>query len=243
MPIHDCIKEKIGFVDYAIPFSTVKKSSLIAIRYPDLDRVRIFAKGAPESLIFKCNMTFNEEGDFIEFDDEHKTDIVDRVIRQEYCQKGLRCLAFAFRDFTIEEFELLREENNNFTTDSDRQSLYQNLTLISIFAMEDKIRPEVSKAVKIAKGGNITVRLVSGDHPDTAIEFAIQARIIKPEERDTAVMTGEVLRQKVGGLRQDGMGKFFLEDPQAFRGLINTNKCKIIARANPEDKQLLAIGL
>lgn len=58
----------------------------------------------------------------------------------------------------------------------------KGLRLLAIFAMEDKIRKEVSKAVKLAQKGNISVRLVSGDNLQTAIQYAIQAKIITPEE-------------------------------------------------------------
>lgn len=105
------------------------------------------------------------------------------------------------------------------------------------------MRPEVAKAVKIARGGSINVRLVSGDHLKTAIDFAVQAKIIKREEAKTACMTGEEFRNAAGGIRADRTGSHFLEDPGAFANLINKRKIRVIARARPEDKILLATGL
>ena len=65
------------------------------------------------------------------------------------------------------------------------------------------MRPEVVKAVKIAKAGSINVRLVSGDHLKTAIYFAVQAKIIKREEAKTACMTGEEFRIAAGGIKTE----------------------------------------
>ena len=48
VPVHELIKKKIGFVEYNVPFSSIFKRSIVAIRYPDLDIVRVFVKGAPE---------------------------------------------------------------------------------------------------------------------------------------------------------------------------------------------------
>jgi P-type E1-E2 ATPase len=101
----------------------------------------------------------------------------------QYAQKGLRCLSFGYKDLSIELYEQYYNGNNNFATDKDREQVFfRGLTLIGVFAMEDKIRPEVKEAIKLAKLGSITVRLISGDHLATAIDFALRANIIKPNE-------------------------------------------------------------
>jgi magnesium-transporting ATPase (P-type) len=56
-------------------------------------------------------------------------------------------------------------------------------------------------------------------------------------------MTGEEFRKAAGGIRADRLGSHFLEDPSAFANLINKRKIRVIARARPEDKVLLAVGL
>lgn len=145
--------------------------------------MRVFVKGAPEQLVFKCTSTFDEQGSTIYIDEEEQNRIVSRIVGEDFCKRGLRCLAFAYKDYTIEDFEAQRESHNQFVNDEDRlETFFSDLKLISIFAMEDNLRSEVSKAVKIARGGSINVRLVSGDHINTAIEFAVQAKIIKRED-------------------------------------------------------------
>ena len=194
IPIQDLIKNKIGFVEANVPFSTIRKNSAIAIRYPDYDMIRIFVKGAPEQIVINSNSTYDESGEVISIDDEQQNAILTNIVDNEFASKALRCMAFAYRDYSIEEFEQLRTDNNNFATDSDRNDIFfRGLRLITIFALSDQLRPEVLTAVKYAKAGKIDVRLISGDHLTTAIEFAIQARIITREEskNPNVCMTGE----------------------------------------------------
>lgn len=94
----------------------------------------------------------------------------------------------------------------------------------------------------MAKRGNIQVRLISGDHIATTAEYAIQAKIIKSGEIDDACITGEEFRKRVGGVKIDGE-KPYLEKPNEFRKFINESKVKVIARATPEDKRIMTIGL
>jgi Ca2+-transporting ATPase len=56
--------------------------------------------------------------------------------------------------------------------------------LIGAFALRDRIRTGVRQAVSFARDqGNMSVRLISGDHIETATAVAEKVGIIKPEER------------------------------------------------------------
>ena len=55
-------------------------------------------------------------------------------------------------------------------------------------------------------------------------------------------MTGERLRERVGGLRHEG-DKYYLENPQAFNQVVINNDLRVVARAKPDDKKLLTVGL
>lgn len=52
--------------------------------------------------------------------------------------------------------------------------------------------------------GGLNIRLISGDHFETAKAVAIKAGILRPEEagRNYSVMTGEQFREFVGKLTQ-----------------------------------------
>jgi magnesium-transporting ATPase (P-type) len=62
VPVHNIIKRKIGKILATIPFSPIRKRSVIALSLPDTDVVRVYFKGAPEFLINKCVKTFEVDG-------------------------------------------------------------------------------------------------------------------------------------------------------------------------------------
>lgn len=63
LPVHDIIKKKLGNILTTIPFSTLRKRSVTAVRHPDNEGVvRVYVKGAPEIVIPKCTRTFDIDG-------------------------------------------------------------------------------------------------------------------------------------------------------------------------------------
>ena len=85
--------------------------------------------------------------------------------------------------------------------------------------------------------------MVSGDNLETAIAYAIKAGILTEEEsrNHNACLTGEEFRKAVGGLVKDQFGKLILERPQDFKLVIR--HLKVVGRAVPYDKHVLATGL
>ena len=71
IPVHEIIRQKLGRIEAVIPFSTIRKRSITAVRHPDkADLVRIYIKGAPELIIPKCQRTFDVDGRVIPLIDE-----------------------------------------------------------------------------------------------------------------------------------------------------------------------------
>ena len=91
-----------------------------------------------------------------------------------FAKHKLRSLAFAYKDFTHDEW---RDLTSGGFTNQERIEL-SDLTLISIFAMQDELRPNVKEAIKLANKGSIKVCLVSGDKLETATAFAIDCGLI-----------------------------------------------------------------
>ena len=72
----------------------------------------------------------------------------------------------------------MRDQNNNFSEEKDKQVLEENLTMIGMFALSDTLREDVDKAVKRCVDSGITVRMVTGDNIITSSNTAIEAGII-----------------------------------------------------------------
>ena len=115
--------------------------------------------------------------------------------------------------------------------------------------MKDPLRPNVSKCVKYARDqGHLSVRLVSGDHVETAKQVAIKAGILRPEEagRSYAVMTGHQFRELVGGLTQQKgeMGNSVESVPDNIQSFMEVaDHIRVLARATPQDRLILVTGL
>ena len=95
----------------------------------------------------------------------------------QFAKNRLRSIAFAYKDFTHDEWEDIRPDQSELK--DRKKSLFSKLRLISIFAMEDELRGDVVQAIKLAKKGSIDVCIVSGDQHETVNAFAIQAGLIK----------------------------------------------------------------
>jgi len=75
-----------------------------------------------------------------------------------------------YADLSTEKWEQIKESNNDFKTLEDKLGFQPSeMTLISIFALEDPVRPGIKEAIVQCKKSGINVRMVTGDHPETAI--------------------------------------------------------------------------
>lgn len=84
----------------------------------------------------------------------------------------------AYTDMSIHEYEALKADSNNFTTEKDREVLESGLTVVGIFALQDPLRPEIVDSVKRCHTAGINIRMVTGDNLDTAKAIALEAGIL-----------------------------------------------------------------
>lgn len=81
IPVHDLIQKKLGKIETVVPFSTIRKRSLTAVRHPETDDfVRVFMKGAPEIIVSKCSRTYHIDGKVIPLDDTQANYILNDIL-------------------------------------------------------------------------------------------------------------------------------------------------------------------
>ena len=121
---------------------------------------------------------------------------------------------------------------------------------LGAFGLKDPLRPNVKSMVQtVANKGHVNVRMISGDHHETAVEVARKAGIINIEdleEQEDVVMDAEKFRNLVGEIHdskdpETGEIKYYVENEEVFIDL--QERLKVITRANPDDKLLMTIGL
>ncbi len=99
-----------------------------------------------------------------------------------------------------------------------------DLVFLGLIGIIDPLRPEAAEAVRRCRSAGISVRMVTGDHPATALAIAHRLGIA---ERSEEVVSGAVLAT-------------LAERPEEFERAL---RAKVFARIEPVQKQLIVEGL
>ena len=137
--------------------------------------VVLYCKGALEMVLPLCKQVQTGDG-ITPLTAEIRQDFI--RTQEQMANKGLRVLAFAWRE--------LEEEHNGETQE-------QNLILCALVGLEDPPRAEVPEAIRKCREAGIKVIMVTGDHPHTAL--AIGRQIGQIQTDNPVVITGEQLRK------------------------------------------------
>ena len=154
-----------------IPFDSDRKL-MTTVNLIDDENI-MFTKGAPDVIFKRCKYALKYD-EVIEISDE----ILDeyKKINENFSNRALRVLAFAYKNVS-DEFEPSLDDENN-------------LILIGLMAMIDPPREEVFDAVKEAKSSGIKTIMITGDHKTTAAAIAHEIGIM---EKDDLALTGQEL--------------------------------------------------
>lgn len=152
----------------------------------------LFVKGSMEAILPRCQ----QSEDF-----EHIKNEVERM-----SSLGLRVLAFAKKKMPAE------------TSICDHDDLAEDLVFLGLQGMEDPPRPEAIRAVAACHNAGIQVKMITGDHINTAKEIA-----------------GELGLSKANELLKGISGKELLEmtDEELAR---QVKKMSVFARVSPDQK-------
>ncbi|WFD36781.1 P-type Ca(2+) transporter [Malassezia cuniculi] len=200
-----------------VPFSSARKAMGIVIEQPN-GKFRFFSKGASEVLLGQCTSVVTL-GSSAELETEPLTK-EDKANMGEvisgYANQSLRTISLCFRDFSQwppPDAPLVNEG------EVDYAYLAQELTLITITAIEDPLRPGVAEAVRACGRAGVQVKMCTGDNIITAKSIAKQCGIYTP-------------------------GGIVIEGP-FFRRLSDEDltyvapRLQVLARSSPEDKKKL----
>ena len=154
-----------------IPFDSDRKL-MTTVNLIDDENI-MFTKGAPDVIFKRCKYALKYD-EVVEISDE----ILDeyKKINENFSNRALRVLAFAYKDVS-DEFEPSLDDENN-------------LILIGLMAMIDPPREEVFDSVKEAKSSGIKTIMITGDHKTTAAAIAREIGIM---EKDDLALTGQEL--------------------------------------------------
>ncbi|MDB7101349.1 HAD-IC family P-type ATPase [Enterococcus mundtii] len=128
-----------------LPFSSSYK--YMATLHEEQDHAVVFVKGAPEVLLSKSSLSQSEQQQWINQ-------------ASQLAKKGQRVLGFAYKQLPIEQ-EL-------------EHAQLQQLTFVGIAGIIDPPKESAIQAVRECQQAGISVKMITGDHKDTAQAIADQ---------------------------------------------------------------------
>ncbi len=170
----------------------------------------VYIKGAVERIIERCDQALDGSGLVVPIDRERIFATVDHL-----AARGMRVLAFARRDMAPGTERISHDD------------LASGLVFLGLQGMIDPPRAEAVTAVRICQEAGIQVKMITGDHPATAVAIAEQIGLVRSlQGGGLPVVTG----QDLAGLSAEE--------------LLNTaEQVNVFARATPEQKIRLVQAL
>jgi len=185
-----------------IPFDAAHK--FMATFHHEHDLVRAFVKGAPDVLIERCSRFMLPKGD------APLDAVLEARIADEYrrlADRGLRVLMIASRDMPAEHFDL----------SGSLMPYVAELTFVGLVGIVDPPRPEAREAIAQCRRAGIQVKMITGDHKDTALAIA----------RDLGLRGAAVTGADLDGMDAHALAAI-IEDVAVFARVAADHKVKIV---------------
>lgn len=182
------------------PFESANK--WMATAHANGETKLLAVKGAIEAVLPHCS-NLDTAGGIIPFEDK------ENFLRQaeQLASRGLRTLAFASADIPNENFEVLPE-----------------LNFLGFIAFLDPPRPEVKPAIRSCVDAGIQVFMVTGDHPQTAMNIATQTSLVT-DSKKLSFLTGAELEEI---FRQENTDKSILQRTPVFARVAPQHKLQLV---------------
>ena len=139
----------------AYPFE--QKLAMSGATWQIKDQYMTYIKGAPEQVLAHSTLGAKDRQMF-----EHQV--------LEYTQNGYRVIALASRTHTKKP------------EDDLKLVVGQKLDVIGLIAIADELRPEASQSITTTQAAGVTVRMITGDHFETAYAIGKQLNLVQSKD-------------------------------------------------------------
>jgi len=232
---------KLGEKDYYIdarkqyplrknyPFDSKLKFSCVFVEHDEEKQLyRLYIKGAAERIVKASTHRAASTGgnslydcELVDFTEDDKVKANEHT--QGFTNIGLRCIGFGYREVQYDDIEWVKDPATNEMQPAATFIPNEKVIFLGVVGIKDKVRKEVPGAVLDCQGAGIVVRMVTGDHIDTARFIAKECNILTNPEQLT--FTGQQFQEQVLSLPEGAKKKEIM------------NKIRVIARARPRDKE------
>jgi Ca2+ transporting ATPase len=228
----------------------------------------VFLKGAPEVIENLCNRIVNKNGMISIFSKDNHFSLMEK--QAEFANRSERTLAFAYGEINQSTYNEIISDTDNVNEIFSKVIKEKNFIFVAMMGIADPPRADVKQSIEKCKSAGVFVRMVTGDNINTALavsqevgileeyEYNLTKQRISSEVEDVIdinfnlnvkiyALEGKSFRVLCGGYKiaddpNSPKNKIYkLKDFDKFKKV--TEHLKIIARASPEDKFLLVLGL
>ncbi|KAI9217580.1 hypothetical protein BC828DRAFT_252781 [Blastocladiella britannica] len=160
---------------HTIPFDSTRKRMSVVVRIPTTGAVVVYTKGADLVVLDRCVASPYRAA-------------VDTALDRFACD-GLRTLALAYRELTVDEVNAMHASLAAATADISARDqtladladvLETNLTLLGATAIEDRLQDGVPTTIEALHQAGIHVWMLTGDKAETAISIGKACNLIRP---------------------------------------------------------------
>ena len=154
-------------------------------------------KGAPETVIPLCSKTldFKNNARYIKHQMVLDTDVMNMA------KDGLKVLTFAYKDIKMRDLEEVLQKEGGEENEEFRAFIEKDMVYLLTIGFEDPLCEEATQTLQEIDE-NIKVRILSGDHIETAKSLAKRIGLINNSEEknddDLAVMDSKRFREEIG---------------------------------------------
>eukprot|EP01113_Clastostelium_recurvatum_P000942 TRINITY_DN10405_c0_g1_i1.p1 TRINITY_DN10405_c0_g1~~TRINITY_DN10405_c0_g1_i1.p1 ORF type:complete len:1085 (-),score=269.31 TRINITY_DN10405_c0_g1_i1:38-3292(-) len=157
-----------------LPFDSERKRMSVVYKGPEGEGV-IFAKGALEFLMPLCTTWSCEGQQEAALGEQDKERIAKQA--QTMAAQGMRVLAVAYR----KGGDLFAKVDDSSEDENLDEEMEHDLCFIGLVGLMDPPRTQVAGCIETCHNAGISVCMITGDHPSTALCIAKQLKLI-PEE-------------------------------------------------------------
>ncbi|MFP7215817.1 HAD-IC family P-type ATPase [Lactococcus garvieae] len=166
---------------YKIPFDSSYKYMATLV---DIDHQRfIYLKGAPDVLLGMVDYQFGDNTT-----EKIEPELWEKMISHQ-AKKGQRMLATAMKEVSLDQKTITHED------------LKEDMVLVGMYGIIDPPKPSAIEAIKKSHRAGISVKMITGDHKDTAVAIAKEIGLKNTDSaitgKDIETMTDQELSEVV----------------------------------------------
>jgi phospholipid-transporting ATPase len=181
-------------------FSAERKRMSVLVKHPDDGSIRLYIKGADEAIIRLL-------------DEALELPYMDRTNQalRRFAEEGLRTLDVGFKvvgecDDWLQRFKNAKAkygDEQKLSLENLAEEIEQDVCLLGITAVEDKLQKSVPKAIKEFTKADIKVWMITGDKLETAENIALSCNLLNRHWHNFEIRSSENVSSKLKSISDE----------------------------------------